>query len=284
MSVYTPNYYSLPGGRFTNETTLGPIASTEAFYQERQNGLKCSLHSLNAFAGHNVVDFSALAKANNDFYIEKEHVEPDFVKQHLQLENIDDLDKRSSPLGAYAIAYFISQNKQLFHLPDTCRIEALVASPSFKKIPFYNAINYIDTHPSIHRVFAGSVDARHRFTCRKDASGQWRVIDSWSKYHTVNEQDPVKRLQPAFPTFQEAFEAHCARLGTNKGPLELVYPTEDAIPSVPPASSSSASNPISNTSTAENPKASSNPACCLVRLWNWIVARICALFCRRGSQ
>src|SRR6185503_771856 len=41
VSGYTPSYYSLPGGRSTNQTTLGPVSSTEAFYQERQSGRKC---------------------------------------------------------------------------------------------------------------------------------------------------------------------------------------------------------------------------------------------------
>lgn len=290
---YTPTYYPLPGGRSTSEPTPGPVSPTEAFYQEEQSGL-CILQSLNAFAGRHVVDFTAYAQVNNAYVMNASMGQKDVVGQEdfnsqpdrFLLESIDDLDNVNKSFVFLAPYLYISKNKKLFGLPDTCEIRPIFSVPS----DFEEEIQYIDEHPSIHRVTSTSISQKHAFTFRKDLSGQWRVIDSWSHYHNANERDPLKRLQPAFPTFKEAFAAHFARL-QDPGPRLLTYSIEDAIPSGQPAPSSPALNPAPNTdvtpppppaspsSTAEKRKPTQ--ACCLMRLWEWVVARICALFCCR---
>jgi hypothetical protein len=175
------------------------------------------------------------------------------------------------------IYLFISQNKKLFQLSDTCKLEALAESPNCLE----EAIHYIDTHPSIHRVLSANKD--HYFTFRKDLAGQWRVIDSWAIYHNASEQDPLKRLQPAFPTFRIAFEAHFTRLGDSNGWRNLIYPTEDMIPLFP-STSTSAPPDIAPPQTIPTKGKQSWPA----QLWSGLVACftrlldcICACFCQR---
>jgi hypothetical protein len=246
------------------------------------------LHSLNAFAGRHVVDFTALAKANNAYWMEQEApgMSVDIVKDYL-LESTTDLEHgRVFGLSAWAIAHYISQNKQLFHLPDSCSIEAVMPLRSSEQDSLEAAIHYIDTHPSIHRVFSSSYVARHSFTFRKDLSGQWRVIDSWSIYHNTNEQNRLKELQPAFPTFRQAFEAHFTRLDPSKGRCELVYPTEDTFPSVsntsPPAPAETAptQSPIGKRKQSWPAQLWSGLVACFTRLWDCI----CACFCRRRGS
>ncbi len=287
---YTPTYYPLPGGRSTSEPTPGPVSPTEAFYQEEQSGL-CILQSLNAFAGRHVVDFTAYAQVNNAYVMNAATPQDGFDSQpdRFLLESIDDLDNVNKSFVLLAPNCYITKNKKLFGLPDTCTIRTAFDEPS----DFEKTIQYIDEHPSIHRVASASISQKHTFTFRKDLSGQWRVIDSWSRYHNKDEQDPLKRFQPAFPTFKEALHAHSMRLENPTGRYCLIYPTEDTIPPRPPASSPAEKPKPSDDSTAgactrpQSQKTSSSgtsQACCLVRLWKWVIARICALFCCRKPQ
>src|SRR5690348_2106614 len=89
------NYYeaTTPVGeptRYTNVSTPGPVFQGKPFYQEKQKGGRCGIHSMGAFRGGPLEDHEQLIALNNK--VQKEAalamgiVDPNLMGQ---LNNVD---------------------------------------------------------------------------------------------------------------------------------------------------------------------------------------------------
>lgn len=264
-----PTYFSLPGGQSTNTPTMHPVSASQAFYHEQQEGSKCSLHSLNAFAGQNIIDFSQLAKVNNDYYLRQ--YSPIMPRQSIEkfffITKIADVNFSKDAVRPHVLSAYIDQNKKLFHLPFQCQLQIINVALGCKRqvvpeqLSFDQAVrwqtyieqtkalqttlDYIKRHSSIHRIIvAGCVkDIGHYFALRKDKSLKWRIIDSWISSPNTN-KDVIKELQPAFNTITEALEQHLSFNGDYKE-CTLIYPTSERVAeqTETPLVSDAASNP-----------------------------------------
>lgn len=291
-TVFKPIYYETPQG-LTNATTIIPVSSSEFFYQERQQGNLCVLHSLNAFAGKAVINFSHLAKFNNDWYVKKfdkdtarrrsvglpadPYIQEMLDKYHL-IHKIEDLiTSVKNALDIYIVSDYINQNKQLFHLPREYQVKVFVI-PSVK-MPLPKEVEDITRDSSVDRLIVSGPVAgeRHFFVIRKDKSMRWRIIDSWDRTHKAS-KNLIDQLQPAYDTLQEAFDKHIDQCQAYFQNALILYPTQDV--------TTQASFEVSTPNVSEKvTPLSKDPAATrasfgnyLVHCWNWIIMKLRQLF------
>jgi len=235
-SLFAPTYYEatpLKKGviRLTDETTRTPVLEKDPFYQEKQNGGKCSVHSLDAFAGTKIVNIPDFLKINND--TQKEIFEKigmlgrgisdiHVLKANgVYLDKIEDLDV-AGVNPAILKAYLEKYKEKLFYLPKDCSIivtEGHLTSSDIQK-EMYN----IQKNPTLNRLILG-VKGAHYLTIRKDKIAQWRVIDSQTQTHNFTSIDKTKRIQPRFATLKEAVE-YVSRCYNSQSCI-LIFPSKE---------------------------------------------------------
>lgn len=242
MTNFTPTYYDIAplGGaiRLTDEVTKKPVSESNPFYQEKQSGGKCSVHSMNAFAGTKIVEINELFKLNND--VNKKALEaigmlgpriPDIENQrlsdiealkenHLYLGTLEDLDQDGAE--PIVVKSYLETYKNKFGLPSDCSINS--TQGLLTSVEVQTEINRIQSNPNLHRLILG-IGAKHYLTIRKDKKNQWRVIDSQIVSHNETAVEQIKKIQPGFGTLKNAIE-HVSR-SYNSSACILISPTKE---------------------------------------------------------
>lgn len=247
--IYSPAYYNQKEsvwGNKTNWSTPGPVSKVNAFYQEKQSGGKCSLHSMNAFMGKQGVTVEKIIPFNNQ--IEKEaaiglcgdwgtdHTNPvnfQVAKQALGMtvNNISQLDQKG--ITPKVVQKYLEKNKESFNLPKDAEIK--ITEGAINSIPMQQAIAEINAKESNHRAIVG-VNGKHYIAVRKTKENQWRVIDSMTNSHKQNADNVVERIQPSFSSLKNAI-AHAVNshaVNHPNGNVQLIYPSKDVIPTLSP--------------------------------------------------
>lgn len=175
------------------QTTEKPVKNDEEFYQEKQSGGLCSVHSVNALFGKLVATPAMIAQAQTDFEVES----MGFTLKSLENSNCSaeytesDINDGVDPGVVCAAINKIS--------PDA----------DYKEEIKGKAIEVIN-HPLLAKFFGNKVilsiigDGSHFLALRKDLESKWRVIDSDTKSHLLT------TTQPKFDTIREAI-AHAVK-------------------------------------------------------------------------
>jgi hypothetical protein len=134
------SYYELTT-RFTDEVTKMPVSAEDTFYQEKQIGGRCSVHSMNAFAGGQVVDIPELFRFNNSLqkevftrkgFLGQGQSDTDALKAFgVYLETVQDLD--TCGVSHSIVKSFIESNKRAFDLPKDSSMNIVEGSYSVRQ-------------------------------------------------------------------------------------------------------------------------------------------------------
>lgn len=214
VNNFNPTYFEatpLKQGsiRLTDEVTKKPVSETDPFYQEKQSGGKCSVHSMDAFAGSKAVDITDLMRVNNE--TQKElfgkagllglgQSDVQVLKTNgVYLETLKDLDDNGVNPGT--IKSYLEKHKNEFNLSKDCSID--LTEGAFEAPEMDQVIDKIQKNSSLHRVILG-IAGRHYLTIRKDNKGRWRIIDSQTLTHDSTTTDKTKKIQPRFSTLKQA--------------------------------------------------------------------------------
>lgn len=230
VSSFIPTYYEatpLKTGvpRFTSETTKKPVSEINPFYHEKQNGGKCSIHSMDAFAGRQVVNIPNLLKVNNDtqkaIFANIGILDINFLKVGgFYLENLAGIDAHG--VNPASMKSYIEKYKDEFNLPKDSIIN--VKEGPLTSLGIQEEISRIQNNSNLHRLILG-ISAKHYLAIRKDKTGRWRVVDSQTESHDPTSRDKTKKIQPRFTTLKDAV-AHVSLCYHNNACI-LITPTKE---------------------------------------------------------
>lgn len=229
--VKAPDHFYFDADYFdgTDKETIAPVAATQLFYQQKQISTFCSIHSLCNFAGRNIDGLvPKMIQENNEYWKNRFKDRPD---GEIELEGMKQLGLYIESLQTIAqhrgmstdnVTRYMNNNKDRLYLPKSCSIEYL--SGGIDSDAMQNALETIQTDATLHRVIVSVSNKRysHFSTIRKDASGQWRVLDSIQSIFTA-----TKNLQPSFPTLQGAVSNLMERHNGLGRDVDLIYPSKD---------------------------------------------------------
>jgi hypothetical protein len=189
--------------RFTDGVTKAPVDAEDPFYQEKQVGGQCSVHSMHGFSGGRIVDITELFKFNNKMqkevftrkkFIGEGESDTDALKAFgVYLETVEDLDKCG--VSHSVVKSFIESNKKIFDLPDDSSMN-IVEGP-YEDPLILKEMETIQTNTNLHRIILG-IGGKHYIAIRKDKAKKWRVLDSQDRAHDESATDKTKKIQPGF--------------------------------------------------------------------------------------
>jgi hypothetical protein len=199
-------------------------------YQEQQSGGKCSVHSINAFAGGRVVDIGELFAVNTavqQIALQGAGGQPatiqDLKNAGVYVSTLAELDAKG--VSGNVIKSYIEKNKNNFYLSNDSSIK--ICEGRYASQEVQAELAKIQQSVNLHRVILG-IGAKHYLAIRKDESGQWRVIDSQQVAHIAS-TDNTKSVQPGFATLNEAVK-HVTTKYNNDGKTDaciLIAPTKE---------------------------------------------------------
>jgi hypothetical protein len=256
---FNPVHYKIGQNQFTNQTTVAPASPDEPFYQEvqkktvkddlaHQTKKHCVLHSLNIFAGRNIVDVPKYVEMNNTHWIEayKPHAEEMLGKDGdligflkvAKLYKTCTHDIQEGGIGGPLITKkYIEQNRKDFSLPPTSTMIVVQQAMSRfdERCDMEKTLQEIDDNPRLHRVII--ILFQHCITFRKDQEDSWHVVDSMVLSQDKTASDALTRLQPkdkflsgivhkTVPKIREFYKA----AQEDAGIRTIVYPSKEFAP------------------------------------------------------
>ena len=229
----------------TDQDTIAPVSASQLFYQEMQQPKKCTLHSMNHFAGRHVIDnVTRLFQINNQYWrklFSSEEMSEDeligLMKRHrCYLEKLEDMEGENGGLSARAALLYMQEYPKEFGLRKSNKMQAIYGSQSSEEMQKTVAIIQEKSH-RIMLTVKGKVEEggstrniSHTITLRRDITLRWRILDSMIHSHNKKAEDPIEQLQPSFADVTIAIKTIMEKYKAEETAwISLYYPEKDSI-------------------------------------------------------
>ena len=234
----------------TDKDTTAPVLACQHFYQEKQQPKKCTLHSMNHFAGRHVIgDITKLFQFNNEYWkktwskawgeeVSEEQLINLIKEQNRYLEKLEDMEKEGGGFSTSIALLYMQQYREEFDLPKSNKMQVIYALPGSDQMKQTIAIIQQKSHRIMLNV-QGTVEEEsglirnvsHTITLRRDITLRWRILDSMIHSHNETaKENSIERLQPSFTDLTIAIKTIMQKYHAQETTsISFYYPEKDSI-------------------------------------------------------